>query len=71
MWVLISNCISIPDEASCGTQAYYPRGIPAPIVADIHFQYKRGIEAAEAGRLRINPGKYREMRRVKEVIKAR
>jgi (E)-4-hydroxy-3-methylbut-2-enyl-diphosphate synthase len=43
-----------------------------PIVADIHFHYKRGIEAAEAGAacLRINPGNIGDEKRVKEVIKA-
>jgi (E)-4-hydroxy-3-methylbut-2-enyl-diphosphate synthase len=43
-----------------------------PIVADIHFHYKRGIEAAEAGAacLRINPGNIGSEKRVKEVIKA-
>jgi (E)-4-hydroxy-3-methylbut-2-enyl-diphosphate synthase len=43
-----------------------------PIVADIHFHYKRGIEAAEAGAacLRINPGNIGDEKRVREVIKA-
>ena len=43
-----------------------------PIVADIHFHYKRGIEAAEAGAacLRINPGNIGSEDRVKEVIRA-
>ena len=45
---------------------------PVPIVADIHFHYKRGIEAAEAGAacLRINPGNIGSEERVKEVIQA-
>jgi len=45
---------------------------PVPIVADIHFHYKRGIEAAEAGAacLRINPGNIGSEERVREVIKA-
>ena len=45
---------------------------PVPIVADIHFHYKRAIEAAEAGAacLRINPGNIGDEARVKEVIKA-
>ena len=43
-----------------------------PIVADIHFHYKRGIEAAESGAacLRINPGNIGSEARVREVIKA-
>ena len=45
---------------------------PVPIVADIHFHYKRAIEAAEAGAacLRINPGNIGDATRVREVIKA-
>ncbi|MEL7231323.1 MAG: flavodoxin-dependent (E)-4-hydroxy-3-methylbut-2-enyl-diphosphate synthase, partial [Pseudomonadota bacterium] len=45
---------------------------PVPIVADIHFHYKRGIEAAEAGAacLRINPGNIGKEARVKEVVSA-
>jgi (E)-4-hydroxy-3-methylbut-2-enyl-diphosphate synthase len=41
-----------------------------PIVADIHFHYKRGIEAAEAGAacLRINPGNIGSMPAVREVV---
>ena len=48
------------------------RESPVPIVADIHFHYKRGIEAAEAGAacLRINPGNIGSQERVREVIKA-
>ena len=43
-----------------------------PIVADIHFHYKRAIEAAEAGAacLRINPGNIGSADRVREVINA-
>lgn len=43
-----------------------------PLVADIHFHYKRGIEAAQAGAacLRINPGNIGSMDRVKEVVQA-
>ena len=45
---------------------------PVPIVADIHFHYRRGIEAAEAGAacLRINPGNIGDEKRVREVIAA-
>ena len=50
--------ISIPDEDSSKALHEIVRESPVPIVADIHFHYKRGIEAAEAGAacLRINPG---------------
>jgi (E)-4-hydroxy-3-methylbut-2-enyl-diphosphate synthase len=45
---------------------------PVPIVADIHFHYRRAIEAAQAGAacLRINPGNIGDARRVAEVVKA-
>src|SRR6056297_2223578 len=64
--------VSVPDEASARALKEIVRESPVPIVADIHFHYKRGIEAAEAGAacLRINPGNIGDEARVKEVIKA-
>ena len=64
--------ISVPDAASATALKEIVRESPVPIVADIHFHYKRGIEAAEAGAacLRINPGNIGDEKRVKEVIKA-
>ncbi|KMW56422.1 1-hydroxy-2-methyl-2-(E)-butenyl 4-diphosphate synthase [Candidatus Rhodobacter oscarellae] len=64
--------VSTPDEASTKALAAVVRQSPVPIVADIHFHYKRAIEAAEAGAacLRINPGNIGSAERVKEVIKA-
>ncbi|UWR01481.1 flavodoxin-dependent (E)-4-hydroxy-3-methylbut-2-enyl-diphosphate synthase [Ruegeria conchae] len=64
--------VSVPDEASAKALKEIVRESPVPIVADIHFHYKRGIEAAEAGAacLRINPGNIGDEKRVKEVIKA-
>lgn len=64
--------ISTPDAASTKALAEIVRECPVPIVADIHFHYKRAIEAAEAGAacLRINPGNIGDKTRVKEVIKA-
>lgn len=64
--------VSVPDEASSKALKEIVRESPVPIVADIHFHYKRGIEAAEAGAacLRINPGNIGDAKRVKEVIKA-
>ncbi|MBT8424515.1 MAG: flavodoxin-dependent (E)-4-hydroxy-3-methylbut-2-enyl-diphosphate synthase, partial [Silicimonas sp.] len=49
---------STPDEASTRALREIVAESPVPIVADIHFHYKRAIEAAEAGAacLRINPG---------------
>ena len=64
--------ISVPDEASSRALKEIVPEVSVPIVADIHFHYKRGIEAAEAGAacLRINPGNIGDEKRVKEVIKA-
>ncbi|MEQ9040748.1 MAG: flavodoxin-dependent (E)-4-hydroxy-3-methylbut-2-enyl-diphosphate synthase [Silicimonas sp.] len=64
--------ISTPDEASTRALREIVRESPVPIVADIHFHYKRAIEAAEAGAacLRINPGNIGSEARVREVIKA-
>lgn len=64
--------VSVPDEASSRALKQIIPEVSVPIVADIHFHYKRGIEAAEAGAacLRINPGNIGDERRVKEVIKA-
>ncbi len=64
--------VSVPDEDSAKALQEIVRESPVPIVADIHFHYRRGIEAAEAGAacLRINPGNIGNEQRVKEVIKA-
>lgn len=64
--------VSTPDEASTAALKEIVRESPVPIVADIHFHYKRAIEAAEAGAacLRINPGNIGSEDRVREVIKA-
>jgi len=64
--------ISVPDQDSSRALKEIVRESPVPIVADIHFHYKRGIEAAEAGAacLRINPGNIGDATRVKEVIRA-
>ena len=64
--------VSVPDEASSKALREIVAESPVPIVADIHFHYRRGIEAAEAGAacLRINPGNIGDEKRVREVIKA-
>ena len=64
--------ISVPDIESSKALKEIVKESPVPIVADIHFHYKRGIEAAEAGAacLRINPGNIGSEERVKEVIRA-
>ena len=64
--------VSVPDEGSSRALREIVRESPVPIVADIHFHYRRGIEAAEAGAacLRINPGNIGSPDRLREVIKA-
>ena len=64
--------VSCPDEESTAALKHIVKAVNVPIVADIHFHYKRGIEAAEAGAacLRINPGNIGSPERVREVIKA-
>lgn len=64
--------VSCPDEASTAAMPEICKASPVPIVADIHFHYKRAIEAAEAGAacLRINPGNIGNAERVREVVKA-
>jgi (E)-4-hydroxy-3-methylbut-2-enyl-diphosphate synthase len=64
--------VSCPDEASTAALPTIVKASHVPIVADIHFHYKRGIEAAKAGAacLRINPGNIGKAERVREVIQA-
>jgi (E)-4-hydroxy-3-methylbut-2-enyl-diphosphate synthase len=64
--------ISCPDQDSTAALKKIIPEVTVPIVADIHFHYKRGIEAAEAGAacLRINPGNIGSPERVREVVKA-
>jgi len=64
--------VSCPDEASTAALKDIIAQVSVPIVADIHFHYKRAIEAAAAGAacLRINPGNIGSDERVREVIKA-
>ncbi|MEQ1819283.1 MAG: flavodoxin-dependent (E)-4-hydroxy-3-methylbut-2-enyl-diphosphate synthase [Terricaulis sp.] len=64
--------VSCPDEASTAAFSQIARAAKVPLVADIHFHYKRAIEAAAAGAacLRINPGNIGNAQRVKEVIQA-
>ena len=64
--------VSCPDVESTAALKTIVRGVKVPIVADIHFHYKRGLEAADAGAacLRINPGNIGSQARVKEVVNA-
>ncbi len=62
--------VSCPDEESTSALKEIVKDISIPVIADIHFHYKRAIEAAESGAscLRINPGNIGSQDRVKEVI---
>ena len=64
--------VSCPDEASTKALKEITKHIDLPLVADIHFHYKRAIEAAENGAscLRINPGNIGDKKKINEVIKA-
>ena len=64
--------VSCPDEDSTKALKNIVKEVKAPIVADIHFHYKRAIEAAKMGAscLRINPGNIGSSERVLEVVKA-
>lgn len=64
--------VSCPDEASTAALKEIVRAANVPIVADIHFHYRRAIEAAKSGAacLRINPGNIGSAERVKEVVQA-
>ena len=64
--------VSIPDRDSSNSLKEIVKHSSVPIIADIHFHYKRAIEAADNGAacIRINPGNIGSLDRVKEVIKA-
>jgi len=64
--------VSCPDESSSKALKEIIKHVDVPIIADIHFHYKRAIEAAENGAscLRINPGNIGSKDKIKEVIKA-
>ena len=64
--------VSIPDEASSKALKSIIPNINIPLIADIHFHYKRALEAADNGAhcLRINPGNIGSKEKIKEVIEA-
>ena len=64
--------VSCPDEESTKALKKIIKHVDIPVIADIHFHYKRAIEAAESGAscLRINPGNIGDRNKIKEVIKA-
>ena len=64
--------VSCPDEESSKALKEITKNVQIPIIADIHFHYKRAIEAAENGAncLRINPGNIGEKEKIHDVLKA-
>ena len=64
--------VSCPDESSTKALKEIVSHVDIPVVADIHFHYKRAIEAAENGAscLRINPGNIGSVNKIKEIVKA-
>ena len=64
--------VSCPDQSSTKSLKQIVKEVDVPIVADIHFHYKRAIEAAEMGAncLRINPGNIGSKERILDVVKA-
>ncbi len=64
--------VSCPDEESTNSLKEITKGSKVPIIADIHFHYKRAIEAAKSGAkcLRINPGNIGQKEKIKQVIAA-
>ena len=64
--------VSCPDEQSAKALKKITKEISVPLVADIHFHFKRAIEAAEMGAscLRINPGNIGDNKRILDVVRA-
>ena len=64
--------VSCPDQSSTKALKEIIKNVKIPVIADIHFHYKRAIEAAESGAncLRINPGNIGNKNNIKEVVKA-
>ncbi len=64
--------VSVPDKDSSIAMKEITKHSPVPVIADIHYHYKRAIEAADNGAkcLRINPGNIGDKKKIKEVIDA-
>ena len=64
--------VSCPDEMSTKALKNIIKHVDIPVIADIHFHYKRAVEAAESGAncLRINPGNIGDETKIAEVLKA-
>jgi len=64
--------VSVPDEDSSNALKEIVKHSSVPIIADIHYHYKRALESAENGAkcLRINPGNIGDIKKIREVISA-
>ena len=64
--------VSCPDEDSSSALKEIIKNINLPVIADIHFHYKRALEAAKNGAscLRINPGNIGDQKKIREIVKA-
>jgi (E)-4-hydroxy-3-methylbut-2-enyl-diphosphate synthase len=64
--------VSCPDENSTKALKEITQNVKLPVIADIHFHYKRAIEAAENGAkcLRINPGNIGDKQKIHDVLSA-
>jgi len=64
--------VSVPDEESSNALKEIVKHSSVPIIADIHYHYKRALESAENGAkcLRINPGNIGDIKKIREVISA-
>ena len=64
--------VSCPDNESTKALKEIVKNVNIPVIADIHFHYKRAIEAADNGAscLRINPGNIGDKNKIKEIIKS-
>ena len=64
--------VSVPDKESSDALKEITKNSSVPIIADVHFHYKRAIESAENGTkcLRINPGNIGDVKKIREIISA-
>ena len=64
--------VSVPDKESSFALKEITKHSPIPVVADIHYHYKRALESADNGAkcLRINPGNIGDKKKIKEVVSA-
>jgi (E)-4-hydroxy-3-methylbut-2-enyl-diphosphate synthase len=64
--------VAVPEVRDTQALTHILPQVPVPIVADVHFHYRRALEAIEAGvhKIRLNPGNIRDRKQVDRVIRA-